>query len=230
MEKEKQHMDINGHTRTLRVGITGSMGSGKSFVANLFAERGVPVYNCDLRSKYLLLNNTELIAKIKQEFGENIYDEGESVFKNLSKITFVEGDRTKIDLLMSLIGPYFEADLEAFYEEHKDKKFCLVESAILYEHKMDEKLDKVIYVTASEETRIKRTMDRDGISAEHYRIRMKNQIDSIEKIKRSDFNIYNQDMDMDELNYHINHIYNFYSGNTDALNETMPYGGAYRKP
>ena len=203
----------------IKCGVTGEMGSGKSFVVNLFAERGVPVYNCDNRSKWCILNNTELIAKIKQEFGVNIYT-GESVFKNLSKITFVEGDRTKLDLLMSLVSPYFNADLDAFCEQHKNEKFCLIESAILYESKMDEKMDKVIYVTASEEVRIKRAIDRDGITEEQYKIRMKNQIDSTEKIKRSDFIIYNQDMTMDELNYHIEHIYNFYSGNQV---KTFPY-------
>ena len=218
-------MDTNGHIKKsmkslIRVGITGEMGSGKSFVANLFAERGVPVYNCDNRSKWCILNNNELIVKIKQEFGENIYTEGESVFKNLSKITFIEGDRTKLDLLMSLVSPYFNADLDAFCETHKDEKFCLIESAILYESKMNEGMDKVIYVTASEEVRIRRAMDRDGITEEHYKIRMKNQMDSIEKIKRSDFVIYNQDMTMDELNYHIAHIYNFYSGNQI---KTFPY-------
>ena len=85
---------------------------------------------------------------------------------------------------------------------------------------MNEGMDKVIYVTASEEVRIRRAMDRDGITEEHYKIRMKNQMDSIEKIKRSDFVIYNQDMTMDELNYHIAHIYNFYSGNQI---KTFPY-------
>lgn len=203
----------------IKVGLTGNLGGGKTFVSKIFETKGVPVYNCDNRSKWLILNNPELISKIKEEFGENIY-EGESVFKNISKIAFVEGSKEKLHILMKLISPYFDTDLESFYQKNKDEKFCLVESAILYEYNMEENLDKVIYVTASEETRLKRAMDRDGMSPEDYRIRMQNQINFAEKIKRSEFIIYNDGRTMEELNYEVNYIYNHYYSNN--LN-TMPY-------
>jgi len=176
----------------IKVGVTGEMGSGKSYISKLFERKGVPVYNCDKGSKHLVMNDVNLILAIKEEFGEDIYV-GESVFKNLSKLVFIEGDKTRLNKLMSIISPFIEADMQRFYEEHKDEKFCLVESAILYENKMDENLDKVIYVACPEEIRIRRAIERDGITERDYHNRMEKQISSIDKIKRSEHIIYNGD-------------------------------------
>lgn len=189
----------------LRTGITSEMGAGKTFISNVFATKGVKIYNCDNQSKWLILNNSELIEKIKKEFGEDIY-EGESVFKNLSKQTFVVGGDSKLKLLMSLISPYFQEDLLSFYERNKEEKFCLVESAILFEHNMEKDLDRVIYVSVPEDIRIQRAISRDGITAEQYRIRMKDQIDPIIKIRKSDYVISNYgDFDIYAL---IDQVYN----------------------
>jgi dephospho-CoA kinase len=188
----------------LKIGITGFMGSGKTYIANLFAKKGVPVYNCDKGSKNLVMNNADLILAIKAEFGEDIYS-GESVFKNLSKIVFIKGDKTRLNKLMSIISPFIQADMERFYAEHKDHKFCLVESAILYENKMEEKLDKVIYVSCPEEIGMRRAIERDGITEQDYKNRMEDQISSIDKIKMSEHIIYNADFGDTEQS--VNEIY-----------------------
>ena len=172
-----------------RIGITGDLGSGKSFIANKFALRGVPVYNCDRGSKNLVMTNSDLILEIKAEFGEYIYVD--NVFKSIAKLVFLENDDTRLKKLMSIISPYINVDMEKFYEDNKDSKFCLVESAILYESKMEEKLDDVIYVAAPEEIRIKRAMERDGMTEQEYHNRMKNQISYVDKIKNSKYIIYN---------------------------------------
>ena len=188
----------------LKIGITGEMGSGKTYVSKLFERKGVPVYNCDKGSKHLVMNDVNLILAIKEEFGEDIYV-GESVFKNLSKLVFIEGDKTRLNKLMSIISPFIDADMERFYVEHKDDKFCLVESAILYENKMDERLDKVIYVACPEEIRIRRSIERDGITERDYHNRMEKQISSVDKIKWSEYIVYNADYgDTEQL---VNQIY-----------------------
>ena len=63
----------NKESRLLRVGITGEMGVGKTYICNLFAEKNVPIYNCDKNAKKLVIENKELIEDIKIHFGENIY-------------------------------------------------------------------------------------------------------------------------------------------------------------
>lgn len=177
----------------LKVGITGEMGSGKTYISNLFAEKGVPVYNCDRASKKLVSSNPDLIEEIKKYFGENIY-EG-NVFKNLSEIVFTQDpDSAKnLKILSDIIHPYIYEDIDNFCKLHSegDAKFCLIESAILYENKMDRKLDMVIYVSVPETIRKQRAMTRDNITEKEYNIRMKTQLPSSEKTMRSNYILYN---------------------------------------
>ncbi len=175
----------------LSIGITGDSGSGKSYICKLFEDKGVPIYNCDKRSKYLLISNFDLIEKIKKEFGNNIYDG--NIYKNLSNIVFINNPE-KLPKLTSLIYPYLFEDRDKFYEENKNASFCLVESAILFENKMEESLDGVIYVYCCEDIRIKRVIERDGITKEEYKNRMKNQIPVREKIDKSQYLIINEGM------------------------------------
>lgn len=175
----------------LRVGITGELGAGKSYISKLFIEKGVPYYNCDDNSKKLLITIPELMQLVKAEFGETIY-EG-NVYKNLANLVFLKDDDTKLKKLVSIIEPFINTDIERFYQENKDAKWCLIETATLFEVQMEKNLDRVIYVLVPEEIRLQRAFQRSGLTKEDYYNRMKNQIDSITKIKKSDYIISNYD-------------------------------------
>lgn len=190
----------------IKVGITGELGAGKSFISKIFEVLGISVYNSDDRSKKLISTNHELISKIKDVFGENIY-EG-NLYKNLADVVFVDDD--KLSLLTSLISPYLIEDINNFYKENSDEKFCLIESAILFESELINLVDRVIYVYVPEDIRIERAKLRSNLSEEEYKNRMKNQMDSVEKIKKSDYIISNyDDFNINEMVYQIfDHLYN----------------------
>lgn len=190
-----------------RIALTGEMASGKTHIAKMFEDRGVPVYNCDNGSKKLVISNLDLIQKIKSEFGDTIY-EG-SVFKNLAKIVFAENADEKLKTLTSLIAPYINADIDLFFDTNKDKKFCLIESAILFETDLHKKVDDILYVVVPENIRIKRAIERDGITEKEYKNRMKNQISWLDKIKRSTFTIHNTNFDIAKET--IEYIYDYYN-------------------
>ena len=175
----------------LKVGITGELGAGKSFISKLFVAKGVPYYNCDDNSKKLLITNPDLIESIKAEFGETIY-EG-NVYKNLSNLVFLKDDDTKLKKLVSIIDPFIYADIDKFYTENKDSKWCLIETATLFETEMDKQLDRIIYVYVPKKIRVQRAYERSGLTSEDYDNRMKKQIDSLTKIKKSDYIISNYD-------------------------------------
>jgi len=175
----------------LKVGITGELGAGKSFISKLFVAKGVPYYNCDDNSKKLLITNPDLIESIKAEFGETIY-EG-NVYKNLSNLVFLKDDDTKLKKLVSIIDPFIYADIDKFYSENKDSKWCLIETATLFETEMDKQLDRIIYVYVPKKIRLQRAYERSGLTSEDYDNRMKKQIDSLTKIKKSDYIISNYD-------------------------------------
>jgi dephospho-CoA kinase len=188
----------------IKVGLTGEMAVGKTHIAKLIEGRGVPYYNCDNHSKELLVTVPELIDLVKKEFGEDIY-EG-NVYKNLAQIVFMEGSEAKLDKLTSLINPFINADIDKFFADNQTAKFCLIETATLYEVGMDKILDRVIYVTAPEIMRLQRAKERSGITEQEYRNRMKRQVDSTIKIKKSDYIIYNDDFD--QTNKLVEQIYN----------------------
>jgi dephospho-CoA kinase len=177
----------------LKVGITGEMGSGKTYISNCFAEKGVPVYNCDKKAKILVVSNDQLKEDIKKYFGENIYDG--NVFKNLSSMVFATDEQSvkNLKILGDLIYPYLYKDIDDFCKQNDKASifYCLIESAILYENNMEKDMDAVIYVSVDADIRMKRAMERDKITADDYKNRMKTQINPDIKKSKANYIIYN---------------------------------------
>ena len=139
--------------------ITGGIGSGKSYVAELFAKRGIPVYDSDSRAKMLYAEVPGLMDKVEDAFGT----------RDLRKVaSVVFEDKAKLAELESLVHPEVYADFERWKERQKNAPFALFESAIILDRKYPENFaDAFIYVDAPLETRISRAMKRDSASREH---------------------------------------------------------------
>jgi dephospho-CoA kinase len=177
----------------IKIGITGEMGSGKSFCSKIFEQIGVPVFYSDDVARTIINTNSELKEEIKKEFGQ-VYDNNGIMIPSLIRsIVFVKGSEEKLKRLNELVHPYVFNEYDNFCELNKDKKYTLIESAILYESKLDKYLDKTIYVNTEEELRIKRTFDRSGFDRKEYQQRMSNQIPNKESI--ADYVITNNDGD-----------------------------------
>lgn len=174
----------------IKVGITGGIGSGKTTVAKVFKQLGVPVYHADFWAKEIM--NTEPIVKqrLKEIFGENIYDsDGNADRKKISEIVF--SNKKKLEELNSVIHPAVWLHGENWLKQHTQKPYILKEAAILFESGGSKNIDKIIMVYAPKEIRIERVMKRDHVSREEVEARMKNQWDDERKIVLSDFIIVN---------------------------------------
>jgi len=172
----------------LKVGLTGGIGSGKTTVAEVFANFGIPVYNSDERAKFLMENDASLRDAIIANFGEESYKSEGLNRLYLSKEVF--SDTTKLNKLNSLVHPVVSKDFEVWCNE-QSAPFILKEAAILIESGAYKGLDKIIVVTASENTRIDRVMNRDKVKAGEVRHRMNNQLTDLERLKYADFVIEN---------------------------------------
>ena len=177
--------------KQISVGLTGGIGSGKSFVAKLFEMEKIPVYNADERSKYLLNHNPEIKKLIEKNFGSDIYLNGELDRKRLASVIF--NDAEKRSLLESISHPAVLKDFGEWKILHREKKIILKEAALIYEAGTHIGLDKIIVVAAPLELRIKRVMKRDGISRGQVISRIKSQWPEEEKIARADYVIYNDE-------------------------------------
>jgi dephospho-CoA kinase len=174
----------------IKLGITGLMGSGKSYICSLFRELGCPVYNSDDRAKWVINNIDELKSQIIDEFGDVYVDGVLDKFK-IRNLVFVEGGEERLIKLNQICHPYVYHDFESFCSSHSDSPIIVAESAILFEAGMDKRVDKILFVDVPYDIRLSRTIQRDSISKEEYDNRMKRQISSKQKIQMSNYVIDN---------------------------------------
>ena len=177
----------------LKIGITGGIGSGKTTVAKVFEVLGIPVYYADEAAKEIMHKNEPLKQQLIFYFGKDTYVDGKLNRKHLSSIVFA--DKEKLELLNSLVHPVTIADAEHWFKKQQSP-YVLKEAALLFESGAAEGLDYVIGVTAPTAVRIKRVMDRDGVTADEVKKRMLNQIDETIKIRLCNFIIHNDEQQM----------------------------------
>lgn len=175
-----------------KIGITGGIGSGKTTVCNIFETLGIPVYYADDRAKWLMMNDSALVTGIKNLFGEAAYQENGALNRQyIAQIAF--NDPQKLEELNALVHPAVFRDYEDWHQSHTEVPYTLKEAALIYETGSDKELDKVIVVTAPTELRIKRVMERDGLTREAIEARIQRQMSEEEKAQRADF-VINNDM------------------------------------
>lgn len=172
----------------LKIGITGGIGSGKSFVCRLFSQLGIPIYYADDRAKELIATDVSLRERIVQLLGSEALTENGLDKAYVAKRVFAE--KPLLEQLNAIIHPVVTEDFEKWVE-NQSAPFVLKEAAILVETGSYKQLDKLILVTAPEEIRIERVLKRDKITREEVLQRMRNQFPDEEKIPVADFVIEN---------------------------------------
>jgi len=172
------------------VGLTGGIGSGKTYVASLFGELGVPVYISDVEAKKIMNTQPDVIKSIIEIFGKKAYVDGQLDRKFIASQVFTK--KEKLNQLNSIVHP---AVANHFKNWHKQQNsvFVIKESAILFETKGNKYCDSIILVTAPEEIRILRVIKRDHVSEEEVKNRIKNQWSDEQKKLLSNYVISNID-------------------------------------
>ncbi len=173
------------------VGLTGGIGSGKSTVLELFKDRGVAVYIADVEAKRLMNEHSKLKEEIIDLLGENAYLNGQLNRKYIAQQVF--NNPQKLQKLNDLVHPKVREDFLSFAKNSKSE-IVIYETAILFESGSDALCDFVISVVANEEERIKRVMKRDNCTEEEVRKRIENQLSDEERVRKSDFVIYNDNL------------------------------------
>jgi len=174
-----------------KICITGSIGSGKTTVANIFKAIGIPVYNADEKAKELYAEETVKTLLLKN-FGETIFDSDKNINKEiLASIVFNNPDALK--KINSIIHPLVMENFHNWNKQQSSNSYVIFESAIIFESGLDKKFDKIISVSAPEDLRIKRVMKRDSVNSDKVLQRIKNQWSNEAKVKLSDFVIINDE-------------------------------------
>ncbi len=173
----------------IKVGVTGGIGSGKTSVCKIFEVLNIPVYYADDRAKALMISDTQLIAEVKNLFGDDAYlEDGALNRKLIGSIVFK--DQQKLDALNQLVHPAVYRDTKKWNAE-QTSNYTLREAAILIESGGYKMVDKLILVYTPKEIRIERVMKRDQVSRDIVLDRMSKQMSDIDKIDYADYLIYN---------------------------------------
>ena len=166
------------------VALTGGIGSGKSYVCRLLAERGIRVYDCDAHAKELMRTSLPLRRQLRELVGDGVFRGG--ILQKAVLAEFLLRSDRHVQAVNAVIHPAVACDFE-------QSGLSWLESAILFDSGFDRRthIDKVVCVTAPAETRIRRVMERDGISREKTLGWMARQLPQEEVLRRSDYEIVN---------------------------------------
>ncbi|MFD2557255.1 dephospho-CoA kinase [Sphingobacterium tabacisoli] len=173
----------------IKVGITGGIGSGKSYISRIFKAMGVPFYDADKEAKQLMNHDPDIHKGLVNAFGTEVYQaDGVLDRKWLAEQVFNNND--KLEILNSIVHPLVIRHGE-MWALRQTAAYSLKEAALLIESGSYKSLDCLILVSAPEELRIERVMHRDAVSRAEVQGRIDKQMPESEKEKYADFIVHN---------------------------------------
>ena len=173
------------------LGITGGIGSGKSTVSAMFKALDVPVYNADDEAKKLMNSSEKIQSEIVKLFGEKAYEASVLNRFYISQIVFK--DKEKLKALNAIVHPEVATHFTTWLS-HQSHPYIVKEVAILFEIGSQDQFDFILTVTAPQQVRIERVINRDAKTYEEVLQIIKIQWDDVRKISNSDFVIENIDL------------------------------------
>lgn len=179
----------------LRVGLTGGIGSGKTTVAAIFEVLGIPVSFADREARRVMNEDPELRQQIITRFGPQAYSDDGTLNRSWMAAQ-VFNNPEKLMILNSLVHPATIREGERWMQAQTGSApYAIREAALIFETRAAGHLDFIIGVYAPATVRIHRTMQRDGLTREEVRQRMRNQIDEEIKMRLCDAVVRNDEQE-----------------------------------
>lgn len=159
------------------IGLTGSIASGKSTVANMLKDYGLPIVDADVVARLVVEPGTPTLQKIVEAFGEEALTEGGSM--NRQKIgSIIFNDKDKRKQLNSIIHPAIRQEMlrqrDAYLEN--GSKTVIMDIPLLFESQLQHFVEKILVVSVSEETQLNRLMERNQLTEEEASARIASQL------------------------------------------------------
>ena len=179
----------------IKIGVTGGIGCGKSYVSAKMQLRGIPVYDSDSRAKLITATDPVVKLELTRLVGPTLYCPcGCGVMQKEVLSAFIFGNPDNMARVNAIIHPRVKEDFRQWASARDSKDFCVLESAILFESGFESEADFTVCVDAPLELRIQRCIKRDGVEREAVVARIQSQMDQAEKCRRADFVIVNDDV------------------------------------
>jgi len=172
------------------LGLTGGIASGKTTVSKKIKELGGYIIDADKISKEVS-NSQKVLKKVEENFGVEVIENGSLNRKKLREIIF--NNREKRKMLNNIMHPIIVKKMKEAIVEHKEEKLIVLDIPLLYETKLEYLCDKVLVVWVDEKTQIERIKKRDNSSTELAKRILSSQMPLLEKLKKADYNIENNE-------------------------------------
>lgn len=182
----------------IKIAICGNIASGKSTVQKFIEAKGFKVLDTDEVAHVLLsVKNSELLEVFK---AYDVFENGEFSREKLGKLVFTNKEiKQKLE---NILHPQIREKIKEFFEQNQNEKYLFVGIPLLFEANMTDLFDKIIFIYADDDIRLKRLLLRNGYSVEYAKARLNSQMRQEEKTQKSDYVIYNNGS-IEELNVNI---------------------------
>lgn len=180
--------------KTLIIGLTGGIVSGKTTVTRIFKELGAEIIDADVIARDVVCPGKKAWRKLVEHFGVEILKENQEINrKKLGNIVF--SDNNKLKLLNQITHPeiikVIKKQLEQISNNSSKNTICIVDVPLLFETGFENMMDKTIVVYLNPEKQINRLIKRDGLTREDAIKRIQSQMPIDEKVKMADYIIDN---------------------------------------
>lgn len=172
----------------IRIGITGGIGSGKTYVCQLLQKRGIPVYHCDDEAKLLMTQSPLIRERLIQLLGTEAYM-GQELNKPLIA-AYLFADEDHAAQVNAIVHPVVKRDFQQ-WTERQTSPIVAQECALLFETGFQDTVDVTVEVYAPLSLRLQRAIQRDQATPKQIQARMSQQMDEEEKRQRADICILN---------------------------------------
>lgn len=175
----------------IKLGITGGIGSGKSYVSHLLRAKGIEVYDTDSEAKRLTLSHPQIRQELTALLGKDVYQN--NILNKPLLANYLFACKENAQRINAIIHPRVYDDFVSWarMKEKAGASMVGMESAILFESGFNRAVDKVLFVYAPLDVRIRRAMERDKSTEEQVRVRMLAQASDEENRRKSDFLLIN---------------------------------------
>ena len=182
----------------IKFALCGNIASGKSTVQKLLENQGYRVLDTDkVAHELLTVNNSELFLEFKKF---DVFENGEFSREKLGKLVFTNKEiKQKLE---NILHPQIREKMKEFFEQNQNEKYLFVGIPLLFEANMADLFDKIIFIYADDDIRLKRLLLRNGYSVDYAKARLNSQMRQEEKAQKSDY-VINNNGSIEELNFNI---------------------------
>ena len=186
----------------LKIGITGTIASGKTSVSILLRRRGFSVFNSDNYAKMALHQGNDCYEKLIEVLGKDVLDASNDIDRTkMAEIIFSDEEKRK--KVNSIVHPYVVEGMRTFFSHHDEDVIVFAEVPLLFEAHLENEFDEIVVVTCNKDIAIQRMIEDRDYSINEANARYDSQINKDEQIKQADYVIEN-DGDLKQLDHTIN--------------------------